>query len=276
MGIFNKITNIVGKAIEAATQAATQTSEEEKRRQEEEQKRLLEEDEREEREEEEKARLDPVGKDLEWFGSEDGLKAFSEYMTVQNYILEETITKEHKEKYPQHPFGVFTSVFHKDAKLPFSYFSNLVDAIKVPALEYVGPTDMVAHGLAIQAKPFYIDDDGEPQAIEPILKPEEIVSVEINPLLNYVSNFDCFEFEDDAQGSFENKFNLWSQVVAWLCGYSKDKDIISKNRWVFSKEVYLNEFGTVRKPKGFFKKCMELAADEQSKAYFEKEYNKCD
>ncbi len=272
MGIFNKITNIVSNAIETVTQA----SEEVKRRQEEEEKRRREEDERKKREEEEKARFDPVGKDLEWFGSEDGLEAFSEHMTVQNYNLEETITKEHEAKYPQYSFGAFTSVLHKGAKLPFSYFSNLVDAIKVPALEYAGPHDMVAHGLAIQAKPFYIDDDGEPQAIEPILKPEEIVSVEINPLLNYVSNFACFEFEGDAQGSFENKFELWSQVVTWLCGYSKDKDIISKNRWVFSKEVYLNEFGTVRKPKGFFKKCMELAADEQSKAYFEKEYNKCD
>ena len=275
MGIFNKITNIVGKAIEAATQAATQTSEEEKRRQEEEQKRLLEEDDREEREEEQEARLDPVGKDLEWFGSEDGLEAFSEYMTVQNYILEETIKKENEAKYPQFSFDVFTCVFHTDAKLPFSYFKNLLDAIDVPILKYVGTT--VAHYLAIQAKPFYIDDDGEPQAKEPFLKPEEIVSVEINPLLNYVSNFDCFEFEDDAQGSFENKFKLWSQVAIRLCCLcSKDKDIISKNQWVFSKEVYLNEFGTVRKPKGFFKKCMELAADEQSKVYFEEEYNKCD
>ena len=76
---------------------------------------------------------------------------------------------------------------------------------------------------------------------------------------------------------WQDKYMLWSDILIWIgtCGDS-DKDIISQNTWIFSKEVYLNEFGTLKKCKAFYKKCIEIASTEQHKAYFEKQYNKCE
>lgn len=261
MGLFDKIKDSISKAKETVNQK----QEEEKRRQEE-----------AKRKQEEATRFNPDGKSLEWFSSEDGIKTFNEYISAQNYLLEETIKKEQETKYSEYSLDTVISVFHKDAKLPSIYFRKLVDEINAQVLEYVGPTNLLVGYLSQQAQPFYIDDDGEPQPIVPKLTPEEIVSVEKNPMLNYAKNFNCFELADDAQGSFDDKWHLWSNVLMWLCLYSHNKDIISKNQWIFSKDVYLNELGTARKLKGFFKKCIELAADKESKAFFEEQYNECE
>lgn len=135
---------------------------------------------------------------------------------------------------------------------------------------------MLANVLSVQAKPFYIDDDGEPQPIEPAFTPEEIVSIDKNPTLIFVKNFNCFELNDDAQGSWDNKYELWSNILIWLGVFSSsDKEIISKNPWIFSKEVCFNDLGTIRKTKGFYKKCIELTTNEKYKALFENKYNEC-
>ena len=261
MGLFDKIKG----AINNVKEQVAQKQEEEKRRQEEEKRKW-----------EEANRFNPDKKNLEWFGSEDGIKTFNEYITAQNYILEETIKKEHEAKYSEYSFDVFVSIVHKDAKMPSVYFKKLVDAIDVQVLEYVGPINFLVDVLSVQAKPFYIDDDGEPQSITPDFTPEEIVSIVKNPALNFVKNFNCFELKDDTQGSWRDKYELWSNVLIWLGVYSgSDKEIISRNPWVFSKEVYFNELGTIRKAKGFYKKCIELTSDEEYKAYFEKKYNEC-
>lgn len=249
MGLFEKIKGFVNNKIE-----------QEKQRQEE-----------EKRKREEANRFNPDGKSLEWFTSEDGIKTFNEYITAQNYLLEETIKKEKEEKYNEYELDIVVNVFHKDAKLPYLFFKKLINNIKAQPLDYVGSINMLIKVLSIQAKPFYIDDDGEPQPIMRVLTPEEIVCVKKNPVLNYVSNFECFELKDDAQGSWEDKFRLWSTVIIWL-GLSSlvDKDIASKNPWIFSDDVYFNELGTVKKPKGFYKKCIELATQKE---YFEKKLN---
>ena len=257
MGMFDKIKDAIGKAKETANQR----KEEEKKRNEEAR-----------RKQEEAVRFNPDGKSFEWFGSEDGIKSFNEYITAKNYILEETIKKEKETKYPSYDLEAVISVFYSDAKLPFVYFKKFVNNIDVQALEFVGTTDLLAKILSTQAKPFYIDDDGEPQTVVPFLRPEEILSIEINPVLNFVKNFDCFEMKDDTQGSWEDKWALWSNMLIWLSAYSSDKDIISKNPWIFSKEVYFNELGSVRKLKGFFKKCIELTTDKEYKEYFEGKY----
>ena len=220
---------------------------------------------------EEENRFDPEDKSLEWFCSEDGLKTFDEYTTAQNYLLEETIKKEKEEKYNEYDLEMVVSVIHKNAKLPFVFFKNLIKNIKAQSLEYVGPIELVVEILSLQAKPFYIDDDGEPKPKNRALLPEEIVSIEKNPVLKYVSNFNCFELADDAQGTWEDKWNMWSKIMFWLCSKCiTDKDVISKNPWIFSKDTYLNELGTARKMKGFYKKCIELAADEDKKYFEEK------
>lgn len=261
MGLFGKIKDVINKAKETVNQ----NQEEANKRQEEARKQ-----------QEEANRFNPDGKSLEWFGSEDGIKTFNEYVTAQNYLLEETIKKEQETKYSEYSLEVVISVFYKDAKLPSIYFRKLVDKIDAQALEYVGPIDLLVKYLSIQAKPFYIDDDGEPQPKVPALTPEEIVSIDKNPALFFVKNFNCFEIADDAQGSFKDKYALWGYVLMWLCAYSSNKDVISENQWIFSKEAYFNELGTVRKLKGFLKKCMELTADEQIKSFFERAYNECE
>ena len=78
MGLFDKIKDSISKAKEKANQK----QEEEKRRQEE-----------AKRKQEEATRFNLDGKSLEWFSSEDGIKTFNEYITAQNYLLEETIKK---------------------------------------------------------------------------------------------------------------------------------------------------------------------------------------
>ena len=266
MGLFDKVKGVINNAKEQAAELAAQKQEEERRKQEEAKRR-----------EEEANRFNPDKKSLEWFSSEDGLKTFDMYITAQNYILEKTIKEEHESQYSQYSFDVFVSVLHKDAKMPSVYFKKLADTIDVQALKYVGPTNLLTNVLSVQAKPFYVDDDGEPQAVVPDLTPEEIVSVDKNPALMFVKNFNCFELNNDAQGSWENKYELWSNILIWLGVYGgSDKDIMSKNPWIFSKEAYFNDLGTVRKPKGFYKKCIELATDEKYKAHFEEKYNECE
>lgn len=266
MGLFDKIKG----AFKTAMDGLSGESEEERAKKEEEKRKEREE---KKRQEEEKKRFNPEDKSLEWFGSEDGIKTFMEYITPQNYFLEETIKKEKENKYDDYSLDVVISVFHKEAKVPYTYFKNLVDKIEAQPLEYVGPIDMLVNVLSVQAKPFYLDEDGEPIARTTDFTPEEIVSVEKNPVLNYVSNFKCFELKDDNQGSWEDKWNLWSNIVIWLGVYAKDKDFISNNSWLFENSTYFNEMGTVRKAKGFYKKCLELAPD---KGYFERRLNECE
>ena len=261
MGLFDKIKGIANNAKEKAAQK----QEEEKRRQEE-----------AKRKQEEATRFNPDNKPLEWFSSEDGIKTFNEYVTAQNYILEETAKQEHESKHPDVDFDFFVSLFYKNAKLPSIYFKKFVDNIDVQALQFVGTTNLLVRVLSIQAKPFYVDDDGEPQSMVPDFTPGEIVSMEKNPALIFVKNFDCFELADDAQGSWDDKWDLWSCILTWIGVFGGSyEEFVSKNQWMFSKEVYLNELGTVRKLKGFCKKCIELAADEKSKAFFEEKYNEC-
>ncbi len=267
MGLFDKVKGIINDAKDQVVQQVIQKQEEEKRRQEEEEKRR----------QEEANRFDPDGKSLQWFGSEDGIKTYNEYITAQNYLLEETIKKEHESKYSKYDFNVFVSVIHNGAKIPSVYFEKLADAIDVQALKFVGPINLLVNVLSIQAQPFYIDDDGEYQSIEPAFAPEEIVSVDKNPALIYVKNFNCFELENDSQGSWDDKYMLWSDILIWLGAFSgSNKEIISENPWIFSKETYLNDLGTIRTPKEFYKKCIELASKEKYKILFEEKYNECE
>lgn len=280
MGLFDKFKEIVTEAKDQVTQIVAQKLEEEKRRQEEEKARQDEEKRRQEEEkkkQDEAARFNPEGKNLQWFGSEDGIKTFKEYMTAQNYFLEEKIKNEYGAEYGDFALEAIVSVYHKDSKLPFVYFRKLAEKMDVQAMTVIPATNLLVALLLMQARPYYVDDDGEPKPFAPIFTPEEIVSVEKNPILNYVKNFDCFELKDDAQGNLQEKWALWSAALNWVFTHSMlNKDIISKNPWIFSKEVYLNDIGTVKKPKNFYKKCIELATDEGSKDYFEKAYNECE
>ncbi len=221
-------------------------------------------------------RFNPKGKSLEWFCSEDGIKTFKEYITSKNYFLEEKIRKKQETVYSDYELETVINVLYKEEKLPYTYFKEFVDKIDVQALQFVGTTELLVTALSLQARPFYIDDDGDVQPITPNFTPEEIVSVEKNPILNFVKNFNCFELADDAVGSWQDKWELWSKMLIFLGSHSWEKDILYKNPWIFSKEVYLDDSGSVRNLKEFCKKCLELATDEVYKEYFEKVYNECE
>lgn len=229
----------------------------------------------ERRKQEEAKRFDPKDKPLEWFGSEDGLKTFGDYMTAQNYFLEDTIVKEKEEKYEKYDLDTVIKVIHKEAKVPYTYFNALIKNIEAQPLDYVGPSELLISILKMQAKPFIIDDDGEPQPHVNPITPAEIVSVEKNPVLNYISNFKCYELKDDAMGAWKEKWDLLSSIMIWLGVHGMDdKEIVANNSWIFAKETYLNDMGTVRKVKGFYKKCIELTP--AYKEYFENKLNECE
>ncbi len=238
MGLFDKIKGILKGPEETPEQKAKK--EEEKARR------------------EELNRLNPRGKDLAWFASEDGLAAFKEYTTPQNYLLEENLKKEADAK--EYSVDIIAKVKYPDARLPYTYFKSLVEGIKVQPLQYVGPIEALVAILSIQARTFYLDEDGEPHQKDTYLPPEVIVSVEKNPALNYVANFNCFELKDDALGSWEDKWHAYRSIINFLGAVAiVDPDYISKNQWIFAKETYFNDLGVVRKHKAFLKKCIELS-----------------
>ena len=202
---------------------------------------------------------DPEGKPLEWFSSEAGLEAYKMYVTPQNYFLEDTCKEEYERKKDSCKYySVFLKVYHKGAKLPGMYFEALVNSINVQHLSLVGTSGMLVDCLKTMAKPFTINDDGEPEACPTDLTPEEIVSVEKNPLLYFVSNFNVFEMENDALGTLLDKYYLYSDAMIYLSTHAKDI-VWEENQWLFDKSTYLNDFGTVRKEKSFLKKCKELS-----------------
>lgn len=204
----------------------------------------------------------PKGKVLSWFASEEGLETLKLYTTPQNYMLEDTYKNEHQRKYSDYDFDLFMRIVHKDAKVPSLYFKALVDSIEVQPLEFVGPSETLVLILKEMAKPYTINDDGEPELCKTILTPEEIVSVDKNPVLYFVKNFNVFKIEDDALGSAGDKYALYIETMKFLAILA-DVFKIEENQWLFDKNTYLNDFGTVRKKKGFLNKCKELSAFPQ-------------
>lgn len=89
MGLLDKVKGSIDGIINSAKEQVAQIQEEEKRRQEE-----------EKRKQEEANRFNPDGKNLQWFSSADGIKTFNEYVTAQNYLLEETIKKNTSQTIP--------------------------------------------------------------------------------------------------------------------------------------------------------------------------------
>ena len=265
MGIFDKLKSAfqnLGQQDERSEEEKEAERLEKEKQKEEERKRR-----------EEANRLNPEGKDLEWFSSEDGITSFKEHTTAQSYILEENIKKENEDEIRTGRYSTdlilstAVSIRHPGAKIPYLYFKNLLKNFKVQPFKYVGPSSFAVTALEIQAKPFDVDDDGEPQMKQVLLSPEELVSVEKNPILNFIANFNCFEIENDIEGSWEDKYDLYTEVIQFLGIMSAfDKDVLLKNQWVFNKQTYFNDLGTVRKLKGFVKKALELSPD---KPYFE-------
>ena len=219
--------------------------EEEERKQEEEE-RKQEEEERKKREEEESKRL--KNKPLEWFYSEEGVKALEERITPKKYLENEKFS------------------IDCDDDTPSAYFEAFINSIKnVEMLEFkIGwkTLNLVANCLFNQANPISYDEDGEPKLRESVFNSKDILSFEKNPVLYFVKNFKGFSFygEKDVYELFR-KSELILEAIAFVYYESEDEEIISKNQWLFDSSSYLNDLGTFRDYKSFFKKGIELSSN---------------
>lgn len=203
----------------------------------------------------------PRSKKADWFSSKEGIESLKEHTTPKAYLLEERLNQEFKNKNfggRDVSFDIFLNVYHKDAVIPQVYFSNFVNTIEVQPLKYVGPSEMLTSVLSTLAKTYYLDDDGEPVEKKSALTPEDIVSFENNPVLKFVKSFNAFQIEDDDEGSWSDKFCLYSDVLIFLglCSFT-DKNVLNENAWLLEKATYFNSLGTVKKEKGFVKYCIE-------------------
>ena len=245
MGIFDKIKEIKLKK-QKELDEVQRKREEEKRKKREEEKRKREEEERKKREEEESKRL--KNKPLEWFYSEEGVKALEERITPKKYLENEKFS------------------IDCDDDTPSAYFEAFINSIKnVEMLEFkIGwkTLNLVANCLFNQANPISYDEDGEPKLRESVFNSKDILSFEKNPVLYFVKNFKGFSFyeEKDVYELFR-KSELILEAIAFVYYESEDEEIISKNQWLFDSSSYLNDLGTFRDYKSFFKKGIELSSN---------------
>jgi hypothetical protein len=216
-----------------------------------------------------KGDLNAIDKPLKWFDSEDGITALKEYTKPQNYLLQEKYRKQYDELSKQ-PWALssYIQIFHKDVKAPCVYFGNLLGNFKVRPLNYSIAINYITDLLCLSVMAFDIDEDGEPKHVEPKLTLEKAVSLEKNPLLYFASKFDFFDLKDDDQGTFDDKWTAYSLMLKFLVIQAVQNDaVITENPWILEKSTYFNEMDTVRKEKGFLKKCIELSGENSQ--YFE-------
>ena len=209
--------------------------------------------------------FNPKGKPLNWFFSETGIKSCQKHLTAQNYLLEDQYTKDFEAKRPDDykydgvSFALFLKVYHdvKNAMLPCLYFEALAEALDVQPLGIKGIFETFIDVMKIAAQPFHINEEGEPEASEPLMSPERLISLK-NPLLYFLKNFSVFEIKEDELGSKDDKYAIYSDVVFFLAQHI-DQLKTEEMQWLFKKEIYLNDVGTVRKEKNFLKLCKEIS-----------------
>ncbi|MDE6294394.1 MAG: hypothetical protein K2L88_07225, partial [Clostridiales bacterium] len=90
----------------------------------------------------------------------------------------------------------------------------------------------------------------------------------INPLLYFVTRFDVFKLENDALGLAVDKGHTFETALKFVCLVSSEIDLEGKDKWLLYKDTYINDFGTVRKEKGFIKKCIECTDNDKFRAIF--------
>lgn len=217
-----------------------------------------------------------IGKPLDWFASEEGLEAYKIYMTPQNYILQERVLKRYKSIRTNSDYFLDMDFFERDylpmanagAKLPQRYFYALLKRIKAAPLKNPFVFDLILAALQLMAKPYVINDDGEPELCATVLTPEQIVSIDKNPLLYFVKNFNVFKMKDDDMGQGIDKFYAFNAVVQFIFQFVNEIEM-EETKWLFDKDTYLNDFGMVRKIKGFIKKCKELTGNDKYNEFFD-------
>ena len=127
---------------------------------------------------------------------------------------------------------------------------------------YLGGREFILIVAQTIALPYKMNDDGEPELRETPLTPEQFVSVDHNPLLYFVKNFNAFQLQDDVTGKFDDKFAVYRAAVYFI-QLSIGEIVLKEDHWLLDKNTYINEFGTARKIKGFITKCKELTDNAQ-------------
>lgn len=210
----------------------------------------------------------PEDKPYEWFMSEVGLSVFEETMTVKNFTNDEIYEQEQKDKGVEY-FSVYCSVYRKEHKSPRLYFEALVSAVaKLPgasdALLYVWPIESAACVLGLQAKPFYSDDNGDPVMVEPKPDGRQINDINVNPVLKFIRDFHIFSFENK-EFVWKEMALLWSDVLWFILRetteHGVDWDVIGNNPWIFEKDTYLTQAGTLRSRKGLLTTGLEKSTN---------------
>ena len=197
-------------------------------------------------------------KTLDWFKSAEGLETFKQYTTQQSYALEEDYKKEFSEKRLDYTISTYLKAAHEDAKIPSLYLYALASSLKAPALEL----SYLLNGFIVYSKymiqPYYISGQDEFIEREPVLPLEQVAFVEKNPMLNFVMNFNLFEFKDDAMGDAVDKVDIYMKVLSFIAANASEIEI-NKIQWLFNKDTYLDNSGKIYSMKEFLIKGKKLS-----------------
>ena len=206
-------------------------------------------------------RKKPEGKTLEWFASDIGIQVLKKYTTLNSYLLEESYEREYK-RYNQikklpYNFITFLRLGHKGAVVPSLYFQALADSIHVQPLTLIGPNEALVGMLKEMAQPSELDKD-DTLSRDMCLPLEQIVSVDKNPLLYFVKNFNVFNIQDDYMGSATDKLKMYLEIMSMLAIHSTSVSI-AQSQWLFDKSTYLSDAGILKTEREFLGTCKELS-----------------
>lgn len=215
----------------------------------------------------------PIGKSLDWFQSKKGLEVYKVYTAPRNFILQSRYVQEFKKMFAGEKTNVdfdrhFLPVTYPDAKLPRTYYKALLESLGAEAVKNDVVRAFLLDTLLSISIPYTLDEDGEPVPRDTALIPEQFVSAEKNPLLYFVKNFNVFKFEHDDLGHLAEKFIIYRAAISCILPF-----VVSNNKvdiqWLLDKDTYINEFGVLRKLKGFIKKCKELTDNAEYHQYLD-------
>lgn len=215
----------------------------------------------------------PIGKSLDWFQSEKGLEVYKVYTAPKNFLLQSRYVQEFKKMFADEKTNVdfdrhFLPVTYPDAKLPRTYYKALLESLGAEAVKNDVVRAFLLNTLLSISIPYTLDEDGEPVPRDTSLVPEQFVSAEKNPLLYFVKNFNVFKFEHDDLGHLAEKFIIYRAAVSCILPFVASKNKVDI-QWLLDKDTYINEFGVLRKLKGFIKKCKELTDNAEYHQYLD-------
>lgn len=210
---------------------------------------------------------------------EDEIATMESYTTPKGYIMEDNLRNQHKEdRSPLLSLRVHLIIWgYGDEKLPTNYFCQLVDRLHNAICKDAFAYDYVIDMLCKQAKTFIMDENGEVSDRKNKLSSKEIISLSDNPVLEYASKFNYFEFADDIYGTVDNKRIVFMKVILFLAINSGadesvpvNRNILKDNPWLLDKDTYYNKLGMVKDEKSFLKYCYEMSGNDCFKILYEK------